>query len=430
MELPQAEPERARHLRSYLGSPEADWDWRRLGEKNIICFSDRRCAKTFAAILPPENDAHATIPNLTFEHYLVNPDDKWVNIHKYVDAKLLALAFKPWRWQNLSKNMSHNMVYYAPEKDWTMLRCISTCPDPVGVYRACRDRTPSEWLMSTNRHLTEQIVRDNMDIDWCPLGLLRSGSISVDFALSLSNPDAWDPIGLGMLFLYVHITPEKLAEHADKPWNWSELSQANFITVEHVIPLITKPWNWVALSGNPNMVKSYVRHPDLPWVMSEVTETVRIGDILSNPHLPWVWERISFNPGMRPKHITDYPHLPWEIRHMEGIVHSRMSACRRELKMVEGMLAAHRRMTQDLHDELVAAAHARLGLIAYHSYLACMPSSTTEEGAEQHDREVEEWAREHLPLLEEEAKTRRELLRGQFPLPKRSQREMEEDDGA
>ena len=136
-----------------------------------------------------------------------------------------------------------------------------------------------------------------------------------------------------------------IADHADEPWDWVELSRNPSIDTAVVQAYPNMPWIWSEFSKKSSISlelilghswvadrqvggipwKDLSSHPDLQWelIVSVATDQwcwhslsahrcVSMELVRQNPQMPWKWASLSQNPNLTLAMVLDYVDKPWD----------------------------------------------------------------------------------------------------------------------
>lgn len=137
-----------------------------------------------------------------------------------------------------------------------------------------------------------------------------------------------------------NLTWQHVAEHMDRPWNWSVLSRFEEVSFEFLLDredtnwtIVSEyttrfaletsdgrsiPWEWSYLTINPNLkwqwiekaVASGVSPQEFSNMLSK-SPCVTLEIVLANPEFSWNWHRLSANPNFTVDMALAHPDLPW-----------------------------------------------------------------------------------------------------------------------
>lgn len=72
-------------------------------------------------------------------------------------------------------------------------------------------------------------------------------------------------------------------------------------------------WNWYAMSNSPYFSWKLVKlFPDEQWNWSMLSFRATWKKIVSNPHFPWQWYNVSYNPNITWDIISKNKHIKWD----------------------------------------------------------------------------------------------------------------------
>ena len=132
------------------------------------------------------------------------------------------------------------------------------------MYSLEHDDARGWTLLSRHLLLTEEIIRDNMDLPWNFWEISANRTISWDF----------------------------IEENADENWDWETIGDRHDITMDFILRNLHRNWRWSNLSSSPR---------------------ITFYDILRNVDLPWDWEEVVTNPNVTEEMIESHMDLPWEF---------------------------------------------------------------------------------------------------------------------
>lgn len=166
---------------------------------------------------------------------------------------------------------------------------------------------------------------DKKDLNWNELSAnpnitLEMIENSLHSSVNEEKDLPWDWYSIS---LNPNLTIEFINKYLDKPWAWSEISRHPNITFEIILKYPTYPWNRDYLLCNPNLtleiIKTTLQHdPDIEkymkWNWGNISQTIYISlDILqNNVDLPWDWKAMSRNPNITIDIIRAYSNKDWD----------------------------------------------------------------------------------------------------------------------
>lgn len=132
--------------------------------------------------------------------------------------------------------------------------------------------------LSRNKFITFLDIESN----WVALSF-NSG---IKILVIINNPE------LPWIWKIVSLRNDLTIEHVNKNWDYAPLSRT--IPIKDILAN-DKPWNWRVISSCCT-INDVLNNPGKPWNWIVLTENEKISvkDILSNLHLPWVFERMHF----------------------------------------------------------------------------------------------------------------------------------------
>jgi hypothetical protein len=117
------------------------------------------------------------------------------------------------------------------------------------------------------------------------------------------------------------LTPEFIIAHADRAWNFSDLSRGGTARLHEAVDALPhKPWLFWYLTGYSQMSESKVglicRHPDKMWDWYSLSQwkNDHINTLITSiPHNLWPYEVLSRNPNVNEETVLKLPDKPWNL---------------------------------------------------------------------------------------------------------------------
>jgi hypothetical protein len=232
-------------------------------------------------------------PNLTLTNILslwngitktTSPDWQFLVTHQRIPLRQIDQG---WNWREICKNptISLEMVNLHPEIPWNW-KGLSQNPNNTLQVKNQHPSLPWDLtLIHQNPSITPHDVINNPSYNDCPhhqwIHFTQNPQWNDRHATGFWSRISRNPV----------VTWEKIQQHKDRPWNYSEFSHNPNLTITIVANHPELEWDWEAVSSHPNI-------------------TMR--DVTNHPHLPWKWRHLSSNPNLNWKMVSDHINKDWD----------------------------------------------------------------------------------------------------------------------
>lgn len=112
----------------------------------------------------------------------------------------------------------------------------------------------------------------------------------------------------------IHI--DFVAQHLDKPWDWSSLSL--HVPLPDIMANLHMPWDWDLVLGNETLtikdirrIQTFHQLRDSDFWDISSSNGITFPDILANPDIPWDFETVSCNQNVTIEQVLHYNKLGW-----------------------------------------------------------------------------------------------------------------------
>ncbi len=217
--------------------------------------------------------------NLTWEFILKHQDKfAWQNIsaHKCVTWKIIKDNPQyPWDYNGVSRNpnLTMEIILSHPEKPW----CIGILMDNLNL--------PWKYIQTLGH------IHKKTRYGLGPSPMITWNDI-------ISNPNEkwrwnWEGVSTNM-----HITIDIVLANLDLPWDWIDLSAHPNITLDHIKSHPELPWNMFGISWNANITLEMMdTNPQIEWDIRGVSLNPNLTSdyVINHPELKWDWRMLAYN---------------------------------------------------------------------------------------------------------------------------------------